>query len=226
VKTVVTPHAVDRFRERHRPDLDHAAAENLLRSIAQQAKRAKTTTLNGQVRLVSDDIVIVAKYDRGDEVLVTVLPKPSAPVTDADFAELAREHEEELARMRKAIADEEARNPVLGFVVLGVRDIQHLIALDKQARLAREEEDRRARRALSPPRGPSVRQERMSKKERAHELAKLQIEQAGIREREKTERHRVNQESFARQLKEENTALREENAMLRGELEKLKPGAE
>jgi len=73
-----TGHAVERFIQRHRPDLRYNQARRLLEDRAREATSLKQKTLAGdhQWQMADPDIVLVVKHERGRTVCVTILPEP------------------------------------------------------------------------------------------------------------------------------------------------------
>ncbi len=72
-----TEHAIDRFIERHAPDLSRAQARSYLEEAVLKAVRLKEKTHNGEAQWqIEDGTVLVTKVDRREVVCVTVLPGP------------------------------------------------------------------------------------------------------------------------------------------------------
>jgi hypothetical protein len=75
-----TEHAVDRFIERHAPDLSREEARRYLEQSVLKAVRLKEKTYNGETQWqIEDGIVLVTKVDNREIVCVTVLPEPRQP---------------------------------------------------------------------------------------------------------------------------------------------------
>jgi hypothetical protein len=76
-----TTHAVDQFIRRHAPHLSHDEARATLEAAAPGAKKLREKTLkrDTQWEIPSLGIILVTKEERGEWVVVTVLPSPNAP---------------------------------------------------------------------------------------------------------------------------------------------------
>lgn len=90
-----TEHAIDRFIERHAPDLSRTEARRYLEDTALKAVRLKEKTLNGETQWqIEDGTVLVTKRDCGENVCVTVLPEPFRRGPCAEELEMMREYAE------------------------------------------------------------------------------------------------------------------------------------
>jgi hypothetical protein len=76
-----TTHAVDQYIRRHAPGLSHDEARATLEAAAPGARKLREKTLkrDTQWEIPSLGIILVTKEERGDWVVVTVLPSPNAP---------------------------------------------------------------------------------------------------------------------------------------------------
>ncbi len=92
---VFTSHAVDRFIERHAPEMSCDEALEHLDRAAQQAVRLNAKTLLGQEQweMTEPRCILVTKHDQrqGIHVCVTVLPSPERFGPSEDELELMRE---------------------------------------------------------------------------------------------------------------------------------------
>lgn len=85
-RLVVTHHAVDRYRERYRPDATFEAAWTELEARAANASPRRQKTAGGErLWATADDppLILVTKPDAGQIVVVTVLPPGAMAAVDA-----------------------------------------------------------------------------------------------------------------------------------------------
>lgn len=89
-----TEHAIDRFVERHAPELSREEARNFLAEAAQSAVKLRQKTYSGQFQWQVEDsgIILVTKRDAGEDVCVTVLPQPEQHGISEEEMELMREY--------------------------------------------------------------------------------------------------------------------------------------
>ena len=90
-----TEHAIDRFIDRHAPDLSRAEARKYLEQTALKAVRLKEKTINGQAQWqIEDGVVLVTKSDNGENVCVTILPEPQHRGPGSEELEMMRQYAE------------------------------------------------------------------------------------------------------------------------------------
>ncbi len=90
-----TEHAIDRFIERHAPDLSRKEARKCLEETALKAVRLKEKTINGESQwMLEDGIILVTKRDGGETVCVTILPEPYRRGPREEELEMMREYAE------------------------------------------------------------------------------------------------------------------------------------
>lgn len=82
----ISPHAIDRYNERHRPDWTRAACAAYLREHVEDAPELRERSAHGdRQRRLPCGAVIVVKHDKHlrREVVLTVLPARRAPEAEA-----------------------------------------------------------------------------------------------------------------------------------------------
>ena len=89
-----TEHAIDRFIQRHAPELSREEAKAFLEDAALSAVKLRQKTFDGQFQwqVQETGIVLVTKPDSGEHVCVTVLPRPEAKGPSEEELELMREY--------------------------------------------------------------------------------------------------------------------------------------
>lgn len=108
----LTSHAIERYRERHRPELDLPTASAALAALADRASPTNTKTYEGnEVWTALDDgreVQLVVKRDTGSRrvpVIVTVLPYKAAK-RPVQATSSVRQQIEVTFRQRRKLLDE------------------------------------------------------------------------------------------------------------------------
>lgn len=116
----VTEHAVDRYRERVRPDLSRAGAEYVLRDVLKSSKPLKQRTKHGQLQYVmADGNRLIVKETPDGLVLVTIYTSAATPEVpecegtsaDLSLSDQVRRLTAENAKLRAALEGAEASAP-------------------------------------------------------------------------------------------------------------------
>lgn len=76
---VITQHAINRFIQRHAPEMSYDQAKRHLQTESRQAAHLRNKSVNGQSqwRLDNPNCILVMKRDGRDDICVTVLPYDS-----------------------------------------------------------------------------------------------------------------------------------------------------
>lgn len=136
MNTSITPHAVERFVQRHAPAMSHRQARAYLEEKAPHAARLKERTIKGdqQWQLHDPECVLVMKRDFRLRawVCVTVLPEPEGTAINDEEMEILRNHLYD--QMASGLIDEDVAERVLA-----AADGSNLMApsVDREAELQR-----------------------------------------------------------------------------------------
>lgn len=75
----ITRHAIERYQNRIRPDLTFQEAEQYLLASMKLAIRSPIKTHRGQTCWVIEGAVLVTKFERNENIVVTILRPDHAP---------------------------------------------------------------------------------------------------------------------------------------------------
>jgi len=109
---VISDHAVERFVQRHAPEMSFNEAKSLLIRRSLDAVPLKQKTINGdnQWQISNPDIVLVGKYVRGRVICKTILPEAEFKGIPEEEIELMQEYADDRASDRnKKIEQQHAK---------------------------------------------------------------------------------------------------------------------
>lgn len=105
MRVLVSSHAVERFIERHQPELSYPQAKRTLAELAWRAERSREVTPDGRPIWYADGVPLVFKEidARRERIVLTVLPARQPHVLE-DVEPLLEESAADRAAMRAMLA--------------------------------------------------------------------------------------------------------------------------